>query len=237
MRSGSAREMSGMWMSPVWVLIEPSGITTGPLSHTVTLRSGSMSSNTAIWFAPTTVILRILCGSSHDRCRWPIWPETNLMYPKRRPRRPAARSLAARPDLDRLAFEQVQHHRDVVHAEAPEGVLVRPDHAQVDPVAVHVVHVAEVARIDQLAQLVHPGVEPQQVADHQHRGRCPRRGRAARGPPRPSRSSAFRPSRACRRGLPAGRARSESAPGWRARRRQVGIGQEFVVAVVKRASG
>ncbi len=77
-------------------------------------------------------------------------------------------TLSARPDLDRIALEQVQDHRDVVHAEAPERVLVRPDRAQVDPVAVHVVHVAEVARIDQLAQLVHARVEAQQVADHQH---------------------------------------------------------------------
>ncbi len=65
-------------MSPVWVEIVPSGIITAPLSYTVTLRSGSMSSNTAMRLEPTTVILRILCGSSHDRCRWPIWPDANL---------------------------------------------------------------------------------------------------------------------------------------------------------------
>ena len=50
------------------------GVCQSPLSKTVTLRSGSMSSKTAILREPITVILRILCGSSHDRCRWPIWP-------------------------------------------------------------------------------------------------------------------------------------------------------------------
>ena len=65
-------------MSPVWVLGGPLGMITGPLSYTVTLRSGSMSSNTAILVEPTTVILRILCGSSHEMWRWPIWPVSNL---------------------------------------------------------------------------------------------------------------------------------------------------------------
>ena len=65
-------------MSPVCVVILPGAVSTGPLSYTVTLRSASMSSNTAILREPTTVILRILWGSSHDRWRWPIWPEASF---------------------------------------------------------------------------------------------------------------------------------------------------------------
>ena len=75
-------------------------------------------------------------------------------------------ALAPRRHLDRASAEQVQHHRDVVHAQAPERVFVLADHAQVLAVAVHVQHVAELARFDQLTQLDHGRVEPQQVADH-----------------------------------------------------------------------
>ena len=69
----------GDQMSPVCVEIRPSGIWISPLSWTVTLRSGSMSSNTAILRVPTTVILRILSGSSQLRCRCPIWPVAKWM--------------------------------------------------------------------------------------------------------------------------------------------------------------
>ena len=75
-------------------------------------------------------------------------------------------ALAPRRHLDRPSAEQVQHDRDVVHAQAPERVFVLADHAQVLAVAVHVQHVAELARFDQLTQLDHGRVEPQQVADH-----------------------------------------------------------------------
>ena len=62
--------------------------------------------------------------------------------------------LAAREHLLRLlAVEQVQQHRDVVRAEAPERVLVLADLAEVEPVRVDVVDVAELAGVDDLLQL------------------------------------------------------------------------------------
>src|SRR5438552_1845424 len=45
------------------------------LSYTVILRSRSMSSKTAMRSFPATVMRRILCGASHDRCMCAIFPE------------------------------------------------------------------------------------------------------------------------------------------------------------------
>jgi hypothetical protein len=71
-------------------------------------------------------------------------------------------------NLTRLLAGEVEHDRDVVSAEAPEGVLVRSQLAQVQAVAVDVVDlVAQLARIRQLLQLLHAGVILEQVPDHQ----------------------------------------------------------------------
>ena len=68
----------------------------------------------------------------------------------------------------RILVDEVEDHREVVHAERPEGVLVRADDAEVDPVAVDAEHVADLARVDQLLQLQHGRVVEQEMAGHEH---------------------------------------------------------------------
>src|SRR4051794_9166680 len=83
--------------------------------------------------------------------------------------------LAARVELVGLLPGEVQQHRDVVRAEAPQRVLLRAQLAEVEPVAVDVVDVAELARVGDLLELVDAGVVLEQVADHQHAIGPPRR--------------------------------------------------------------
>ena len=56
----------------------------------------------------------------------------------------------------RVFVDQVQHDRDVVCAEAPEGVLVGPQLAEVQPARVDVVERAELARAQDLAAGARP---------------------------------------------------------------------------------
>ena len=76
--------------------------------------------------------------------------------------------LAVRHDLARLLAEQPEDHREIVHAERPERVLVRPDLPQVLAVPVHAGDVAELPRVDELLHLAQSGVVEQQVPRHQH---------------------------------------------------------------------
>ena len=91
-----------------------------------------MSSNVAIRFEPTTVKRRSLCGSSHDRCMCATRPDGKAQVAEHDVLDPVAHErLAVREHLRRLlAVEQVQQHRDVVRAEAPERVLVLADLAR-----------------------------------------------------------------------------------------------------------
>ena len=77
------------------------------------------------------------------------------------------KGLAARDELVRLLLEEVEDHREVVGAQAPERVLVRADRPQVLAVAVHVEHLAEGARVDDLLQLEDAGVVEEQVPGHE----------------------------------------------------------------------
>jgi hypothetical protein len=70
--------------------------------------------------------------------------------------------------LARLLRDQEQEHREVVHAERPEGVLVRPERAEVLPVPVDVEDVAELSRVDDLLQLLDAGVVEQEVSRQQN---------------------------------------------------------------------
>ena len=72
-----------------------------------------------------------------------------------------------RPGLARLLVEEVEDHREVVHAERPERVLVLADDPEVLAVAVDAEHVAELAGVDELLQLQHAGVVEEQVPGHQ----------------------------------------------------------------------
>ena len=77
--------------------------------------------------------------------------------------------VAAVRDADLgLLVEEVEHHREVVHAERPERVLVRAHDAEVLAVAVHAQHVAELTVVDQLLELANAGVVEQQMAGHEH---------------------------------------------------------------------
>src|SRR5579871_4929955 len=67
-----------------------------------------------------------------------------------------------------ILVEQVEDHRQVVHPERPEGVLVRADDAEVHALAVDAQDVAELAGVDQLLQLQDGGVVEEEVAGHQH---------------------------------------------------------------------
>ena len=75
---------------------------------------------------------------------------------------------AMRDDLHRVLADQPEDHGEVVHAERPERVLVRPHDAEVLPVRVDAEHLAELARVDELLQLSDAGVVEEQVAGHQH---------------------------------------------------------------------
>ena len=72
-----------------------------------------------------------------------------------------------RDRLDRVLADQPEDHREVVHAERPERVLVRAHDPEVLPVRVDAEHVAELAGVDELLQLAHARVVEQQVAGHQ----------------------------------------------------------------------
>ena len=152
---------------------------------------------------------RSLCGSSHDRCRCAARPEGKRRNAKTTSSMPVAHvGLAARATLDRLLAGEVQDHRDVVRAEAPQRVLVGAQLAEVQAVGVDVVDVAELARVGDLLELAHARVVLEQVADHQHAAgsRAPRDRRARRR--RPTARAASRRSSACR---PRARARRASA--------------------------
>ena len=114
-----------------------------------------MSSNTAIRFEPTTVILRILCGSSHDRCRCADLPGGEAQVAEHDVLDAGLQvALAARRHLDRARSPSRYSTTEMsCDAEAPERVLVLADLAQVLPVAVHVEDLAELAGVDQLLQL------------------------------------------------------------------------------------
>ena len=60
-----------------------------------------------------------------------------------------------------------QDHRYVVRAEAPEGVLVLPDLAQVHALRVEVADRTQLASLQELAQLVDRGMVDEEVADHE----------------------------------------------------------------------
>ncbi len=66
-----------------------------------------------------------------------------------------------------LLADQVEDHGDVVRAEAPEGVLVGAQLAEVEAVAVNVVELPELPPVEQRLEAVHGGVVLQQVAHHQ----------------------------------------------------------------------
>src|SRR5919202_251481 len=121
-------------MSPLRVCHSPyvSARFHGAFSYTVTFRSSSMSSNTAIFSRPTTVIFRILCGSSHDRCMCAIFPDGKAKVEEPPSRAAFGREVGAGGDrLFGLLVEEVEDDRQVVDAERPERVLVRPDDAEV----------------------------------------------------------------------------------------------------------
>ena len=59
--------------------------------------------------------------------------------------------------LDRVLVEQEQDHGEVVDAERPERVLVRPDAPQVLAVAVDAEHVAERTGVDESLSFCTPG--------------------------------------------------------------------------------
>ncbi len=119
-----------------------------------------------------------------------------------------------------ILVEQVEDHRQVVHAERPERVLVRADDAEVLPVAVDAEHVAELARVDQLLQLQDTRGGRAAGARASARGPAPRRARRARPSRRRASPAASRRRRACRPRAPASRARSASAPASRRRSRR-----------------
>ena len=73
-----------------------------------------------------------------------------------------------RDALVRLLVEQVEDHREVVHAERPERVLVRPHDAEVLTVAVDAEHLAQLAEVDERLQLADARVIEQEMAGHQH---------------------------------------------------------------------
>ncbi len=142
-----------------------------------------MSSNVAILRSPTTVRRRSLCGSSHDRCRWATIPEGKRRKQKTTSCDAVAHVAGAlRGALGRLLADQVQRDRDVVRAEAPQRVLVRAQHAEVQAVAVQVVQ------------------RPQLVGRRSAPSGAPRRGgtRAGAPPSAPARP-ARRPARRLRR--------------------------------------
>ncbi len=135
--------------------------------------------------------------------------------------------LAVGHHLIGLLAGQVEHHRDVVRAEAPERVLVGAQLAQVQAVAVDVVDLAQLAGVGQLLELLHARVVLEQVPDHQHaaglarRRPPPARRRPPTGPAASRRSSACPPP-ARRRPARRGWARAWPAPPRRARGRPAG---------------
>ena len=127
-----------------------------------------MSSKTTIFFEPTTVSLRVLCGSSQLRwrCATVAGRELEVAEDDVLDVRPHV-ALAARLGLDRPLADEVEQHGDVVGAEAPERVLVGAHLAEVHAVAVEVVDLAELVGADQLAHRRERRVEEQQVAHHE----------------------------------------------------------------------
>src|SRR3954453_14805392 len=84
-------------------------------------------------------------------------------------------ALAARLERVRLLVGEVQQDRDVVRAKAPQRVLLGPQLAQVQAIAVDVVDRPQLAGRRDLLELVHARVVLEQVADHEHPARRARR--------------------------------------------------------------
>ena len=127
-----------------------------------------MSSKTTIFSRPTTVIFRILCGSSHERCMCATLPGREAEEAEDDVLDPLLQVVdAVRDRLHGLLAEQPEDHREVVDAERPERVLVRADDAEVLAVAVDAGDVAELAAVDELLHLLQPGVVEEQVSRHQ----------------------------------------------------------------------
>ena len=106
-----------------------------------------MSSNVAIRRAPTTVRRRSLWGSSQERCRCATIPGGEAQVAEDDVLDALAHVGApVRDALRGLLADQVQHHRDVVRAEAPQRVLVGAQLAEVQAVAVQVVQLAPARR-------------------------------------------------------------------------------------------
>ncbi len=66
-----------------------------------------------------------------------------------------------------VLVDEVQHDRHVVCPEAPQGVLLGPQLAEVHAVAVHVVERPQLPRVHELLQTGHGRVVLEQVAHHQ----------------------------------------------------------------------
>ena len=172
---------------------------------------------------PTTVILRILCGSSHERCMCAILPgrEAQVAEDDVLDARGEEVALPCATASLGSSSEQVEDHREVVHAERPERVLVRADDAEVLAVAVDAEHVAELA-----ASRPAPSASARR-GGRAAGGRASARGRARSASvdelvhlrARASRAASRR-RRACRPRAPAARARSASAPASRSRPRR-----------------
>ena len=80
----------------------------------------------------------------------------------------AKERLAPRRHLLGALTSQCQRERDVVGREAPEGVLVGADFAEVESIRIEVQHTPERAALGELVEALEDGVEAQQVANHQH---------------------------------------------------------------------
>ena len=71
------------------------------------------------------------------------------------------------PGLRGLLADEVEDHRQVVHAERPQCVLVPADLAEVLAVSVEAQDLAQLAGVDELLELPDPWVVQEEVTRHQ----------------------------------------------------------------------
>ncbi len=64
--------------------------------------------------------------------------------------------------------EQAKDNGNIMRRERPEDILLPPQLAQVEPVGVDVLDAAQPARVNQLLQLQHCRMIPEQMADHEN---------------------------------------------------------------------
>ena len=127
-----------------------------------------MSSNVAILSDPTSVTLRILCGSNHETWMWAMRPSANFNWAKTTSSTPGCRyDWPCAVTVTGSASNRNRMIETSCGARLHQAFSSLRSDAQVHALAVHVPQGPEGALLEHVLQLQDAGVVLQQVADHE----------------------------------------------------------------------